>query len=191
MPAKDLISLAAFWVLFAAPAIAELPGRVEKCLPYPTRAQDMVEMYPEPPEVKVNVRVIGVEVDAASGISSEAQEEISGKVGSLTFGGGADADYLTDFANQIAAVRVRGFLQDRGYCRATALARLTLVEQSAAEIRVAATISAQPGPPCQTGDIRIELADGSSPLAVSQGFSVDSFHSKEANCSASKGLVPV
>jgi hypothetical protein len=91
MSAKDLISFAAFWVLFAAPAIAQLPGRGEKCLPYPTLAQE-VEMYPpEQPEVKVNMLVNGVEFDAASGISSEAQEEISGKVQSLTFGGNTDA----------------------------------------------------------------------------------------------------
>jgi hypothetical protein len=90
MSAKDLISFAAFWVLFAAPAIAQLPGRVEKCLPYPTLAQE-VEMYPEQPEVKVNMLVIGVEFDAPSGISSVAQEEISGKVQSLTFGGNTDA----------------------------------------------------------------------------------------------------
>ena len=148
-------------------------------------------MYPEPPEVKVNVRVVGAEFDAAGDISSDAQEEISAKVQNLRFGGDADADYPTDIANQIAEVLVRGLLQDRGYFRATALARRTLVEQGGAEIRVAASISAQPGPQYQTGDIRIESADSNFPLAMSPEVLRSLTSIEQANCSTSKGFVRV
>lgn len=167
MSAKGLISLAVLWVLLAKPALAQLPNRLEKCLPYPTLAQEIKEMYPEQPKVKVNVHVVSVEFDATNGIPSEAQEEISTELQSLTFGGDADAEYLNDIANEIAEVGVRGFLQDRGYFRATAAARLRLLEENGAEVRVAATISAQPGSEYRTGDIRIESANSGSPLAMS------------------------
>ena len=166
MSAKGLISLGVLWVLFATVAVAQLPNRLEKCLPYPTLAQEIKEMYPEQPRVKVNVHVISVAFDPNSGIPSDAQEQISSELRSLTFGGDADADYLNDIANEIAEVAVRGFLQDRGYFRAQTTARLRLLEESGPEVRVAATISAQAGPHYRTGDIRIESANSSSPLAM-------------------------
>jgi hypothetical protein len=167
MSAKGLFSLAVLLVLLVTPALGQLRKRVEKCLPYPTLAQEIMEMYPEQPKAKVNVHVISVEFDATNGIPSEDQEEISKELQSLTFGGDADAAYLNDIANEIAEVGVKGPLQDRGYFRATTAARLRLLEESGAEVRVAATISAQPGPQYRTGNIRIETADGSSPLLMS------------------------
>ena len=164
---SGLISVPVFCVLLVSPALGQLPKKIEKCLPYPTVAQEIAEMYPEQPKVKVNVHVISVEFEANSGIPSDAQEQIAAELQSLTFGGDADADYLNDIANAIAEVGVRGFLQDRGYFRATTTARLRLLEESGAEVHVAATISAEPGPQYRTGDIRIESADSSSPLVMS------------------------
>ena len=66
MPAKDWLSFAEFWVLFAAPAMA-------------------------------------------SGIWSGAQEEVSGKVQSLAFGGDADADYLTTLPTKLQKLEYGDF----------------------------------------------------------------------------------
>jgi outer membrane protein assembly factor BamA len=74
----------------------------------------------------------------------------------------AHTAYLDDLANEIAEVAVRGALQDRGYFKATAAAKLTTTDNQGSEISVAAIISAEPGPQYRAGDIRVESADGSS-----------------------------
>jgi outer membrane protein assembly factor BamA len=60
-----------------------------------------------------------------------------------------------------------GALQNRGYFRATAAAKLTALQTAGAEISVAAVISAAPGPQFRAGDIRIESADAAFPLGMS------------------------
>ena len=148
-------------------AFGQLPKRVEKCLPYPTLAQEIREMQPAspvPPQVRVHV--IRVDFDSNDGIPADAQREISEELRSDVFEPDADSAYLKDLANEIAEVRVREALRDRGYFKATGTAKLTPVHTKGADISVIVTIRATPGLQYRTGNIRIESTDSDSPLAI-------------------------
>lgn len=115
---------------------------------------------PVPP--RVSVRAIRVEFDLKDGIPAGIRKKISRQLQSQIFETDEDIAHLNDLANEIAEVGVKGALQDHGYFRAIANAKLTAIKSGVAEISVAVIISAKPGPQYQSGDIRIESADGSS-----------------------------
>jgi outer membrane protein assembly factor BamA len=146
-------------------AFGQLPKRLEKCLPYPSFAQEIRAMQPAP--TRVRVHVIRVEFDSNDGIPADAQEEISGKLQGRVFEPALDRAYLNDLESEIADVGVRGALRDRGYFKVTATARLTPLWKEGADISVVVIVSASLGPQYRTGDIRIESTDGSSPLVIS------------------------
>jgi outer membrane protein assembly factor BamA len=163
MSPRGLLRVVPLFVVCVSSASGQLPKRVEKCLPYPTLAQEIRDMRPaDPVSPRVRVRVIRVEFDPKEGIPANAREEISAELRSHVFERDADTAYLDDLANEIAEVGARGALQDRGYFTATAVAKLTALQSEGAEIGVAVIISAKPGPQYRAGDIRIEPADDGS-----------------------------
>jgi len=147
-------------------AFGQLPKRLEKCLPYPTLAQEIRAM--QPPPARVRVHVIRVEFDSNDRIPSDAQEEISAQLQGRVLASALDSAYLNDLENEIADVGVRGALRDRGYFKATATARLTPLWREGTEISVVVVISATPGRQYRTGDIRIESTDSRRQLAISR-----------------------
>ena len=148
-------------------AVGQLPKKLEKCLPYPTLAQEIREMQPEPEPARVRAHVIRVVFDSNDGIPADAQEQISTELRSRVLRRYADIAYLTDLANEIAEVTVRGALRDRGYFNAIATSKLTVLQREGEDISVVVTIKATPGPHYLTGDIRFESTDSSYPLAMS------------------------
>jgi outer membrane protein assembly factor BamA len=116
----------------------------------------------DPVALAVTVRVNRVEFDKHKDIPEDVKGEISEELRSHMFHPEAHTAYLDDLANEIAEVAVRGALQDRGYFKATAAAKLTTTDNQGSEISVAAIISAEPGPQYRAGDIRVESVDGSS-----------------------------
>jgi len=127
--------------------------------------RDMQTSDPVPPRVRVHV--IRVEFDSNDGIPADAREELSTELRSHVFERDGDTADLSDLANEIAEVDVRGALQNRGYFTVTATAKLTELQSEGAEISVAATISATPGTQYHIRDIRIESANIGFPLWMS------------------------
>jgi outer membrane translocation and assembly module TamA len=163
MLGRGLLPVLPLLVMFVPRTSGQLPKRVEKCLPYPTLAHEIRDMQsadPVPP--RVSVRVIRVEFDSKDGIPAGIRKKISRELRSHIFETDEDIAHLNDLANEIAEVGVKGALQDHGYFRAIADAKLTAIKSEVVEISVAVIISAKPGPQYQSGDIRIESADGSS-----------------------------
>jgi outer membrane protein assembly factor BamA len=165
MSVRGLLPVVPLFVVCIPSAFGQLPKRVEKCLPYPTLAQEIRELQPAPTQVRVHV--IRVEFDSKDGIPASVREKISAELRSQIFERDADTAYLNDLANEIAEVGARGALQNYGYFTATAAAKLTAVQSDGAEISVAVAVSATPGPQYRAGDIRIESADSSFPLRMS------------------------
>ena len=120
---------------------------------------------PAPPRVRV--RVIRVEFDSKDGVPTDVQEEISAELRSRIFERDANTDYLNELGTETAEVGVRGALQNHGYFRATAVAKLAALRSDGAEVSVAAAISAAPGPQYWAGDIQIESTEGGVPLEMS------------------------
>ena len=167
MLARSLLPVLTLLVMFVPPTLGQLPKRVEKCLPYPTLAQEIRDMQSDPVPPRVRVHVLRVEFDSNDGIPADAREEISTDLRSHVFERDANTADLSDLANDIAEVGVRGPLQNRGYFAATATAKLTELQSEDAEISVAAAISATPGIQYHLRDIRIESADTGFPLWMS------------------------
>jgi len=115
---------------------------------------------------RVTIRVVRVDFSVSDGTPTDVREEISTELQSRIFERDASTDYLNELANEIAEVRVMGALQNQGYFRAMATAKLAALWSDAKEISVAAAISASPGPQYRAGDIRIESADDIVPLEM-------------------------
>ena len=167
MTARILLKIIPFLIACAPCAFGQLPKRLEKCLPYPTLAQEIRDRQPaQPAPTRVRVHVIRVDFDSNDSIPPDAQEEISEELRSRVFEPDAASPYLNDLANEIAFVPVMEALRDRGYFKATATAKLTPLQTEGADINAIVTISATPGLQYRTGDIRIESTDSDSPLAI-------------------------
>ena len=162
---RGLLPVAPLFLACLPCAFGQLPKRLEKCLPYPTLAQEIREMQPAP--AQVSVHVIRVDFDSNDDIPADAQDEISAELQSHVFKPDADSAFLKDLANEIAEVGVRGALRDRGYFKATATAKLTTLQTEGADISVVVAISAVLGLQYRTGNVRIETADSGYPLMVS------------------------
>jgi outer membrane protein assembly factor BamA len=165
MSPRGLIPVVPLLAMCIPAAFGQLPKRVEKCLPYPTLAQEIREMQPVSPLVRV--RVAGVDFDSKDDLPTDVREEISTALRSRTFERDADPAYLNDLDNEIGEVDVHGILQNHGYFRATAAVKLSVLKADDAEISVAAAITAAPGPQYRAGDIRVESTDGGFPLEMS------------------------
>ena len=166
MLARCLLPVVPVLVAWVPSAFGQLPKKLEKCLPYPTLAQEIHEM--QPPPMRARVHVVRVEFDSNDGIPADAQEEISGQLQGRVFEPPLESAYLNDLENETAEVGVRGALRDRGYFEATATARLTPLWREGTDVSVVVVISATPGRQYRTGDIRIESTDSSRPLAISR-----------------------
>jgi hypothetical protein len=153
MSVRGLLAVALLFAVSIPCAFGQLPKRVEKCLPYPTLAQEIREMRPVPPQARI--RVIRVEFVSNDDVPADAREEISTELRSHVFERDADTAYLNDLANEIAEVGARGALQNRGYVSATTAAKLTALQSEGTDISVAVVISADPGVQYRTGDIRV------------------------------------
>lgn len=170
MLAHRVLPLASLCMACAPCAFGQLPKKLEKCLPYPTLAQEIREMQPEPAPTQVaqvRVHVIRVDFDSNDGIPADAQQEISEELRSYVFERDVDSAYLNDLGNEIAEVGVTGVLRNRGYFKASAKARLTRLRREGTDVTVVVVISATRGRQYRTGDIRIESADPDRPLTMS------------------------
>jgi outer membrane translocation and assembly module TamA len=168
MSARGLLTVLPLLAVFIPSMFGQVPKRVEKCLPYPTLAQEIREMRPPVPvPPRVRVHVIRVEFDPKDGVPADAREDISAELRNYVFERDANTAYLNDLANEIAEVGVRGALQNRGFFKVIAAAKLTALQSEGADISVAVAINATPGPQYRTGDVRIESTDNAVPLSIS------------------------
>jgi len=166
MLVRGLLPVAPLLLGCVPSTFGQLPARLEKCLPYPTLAQEIREMEPAPREHRVRVHVIRVDFDSNDGIPRDARDEISTELQSDVAEPNADRPFLKDLANAIAEVRAREAFRNRGYFKATASAELTPLQTEGPDISVVVAIRATLGHQYRTGDIRIESADPDSPLTI-------------------------
>jgi outer membrane protein assembly factor BamA len=165
MRPRILLTVALSCLVYIPSAFGQLPKRVEKCLPYPTLAQEIREIQPLAPQVRI--RVVRIEFDSKDGIPTDAREDISTQLANRVFELNANTAYLEDLAKEIAEVSVRGTLLNKGYFTVIATAKLMALESAGSDINVAVAISTTPGIQYRVGGIRIESADSGLPLSIS------------------------
>src|SRR4029077_12939915 len=105
-----LLPVAPLFLLCVPHAFGQLPKKLEKCLPYPTLAQEIREM--QPPQIRARVHVIRVEFDSNEGLPPDALEEIWAELRRRVFEPEADNVYKKKSAYEIAEVPVRGALRN-------------------------------------------------------------------------------
>src|SRR6266513_874681 len=105
---RRLLPVAPLFLLCVPHTFGQLPKRLEKCLPYPTLAQEIREMQSAP--TRVRVHIICVDFDSNDGIPQDAEEEISAELRRRVFDPEADIFFMQDTAYEIAEAPVRGAL---------------------------------------------------------------------------------
>src|SRR5437899_12868330 len=99
---RRLLPVAPLFLLCVPHSFGQLPKRVEKCLPYPTLAQEIREK--EPPPRRVKVHVIRVDFDSNDGIPADAQDEISSELRNHMIEPDADTASLKDLATAASEI---------------------------------------------------------------------------------------
>jgi outer membrane protein assembly factor BamA len=159
MLSRRLLTGFVLLIWWAVPSFAQLPKRLERCLPNPTLAQEIRDMQKEVEPQKVTLHVARIEFDPKSGIPLELQREITEQLKGRTFEEDEDTDNLKEAANEIAEVVVRGSLQNKGYFRVLPDAKLTALKAEGSNIEVAAAVSAELGPQYRVGKVEVTSAD--------------------------------
>src|ERR1700735_1046119 len=119
-----LVVLASFAVLIPQPSKAQLPDRLERCLPYPTYAEEIADMMPPVPDKQPEKQYVLDEIrfDGDPRLTKDGLAEVAA---SLKLGSSFSEP---DFYESVAEA-ARGDWMDRGYFRAEVTASAKLLHQ--------------------------------------------------------------
>lgn len=137
-------------MLFPPVIRAQLPHRLEHCLPFPTFADEVKDMLRQPSQQPPKIRVASVN------FSGEAvRETIRAQMESDLEQTSLDEDL--DWLDLLRETAVRT-LQRHGYFRPEVRARATVLSRDSAEQRVSLTLEVSPGPQYTLAEIHISQA---------------------------------
>jgi outer membrane translocation and assembly module TamA len=158
-------------------ASAQLPRRLERCLPYPTLAQEISDMKAEieakmqmaanegpqetgEPDAPERMVVIDeVRFEPPPHLPESTQAEIVAELKVPEFPAGSR--WLEEFEE----VGIRGAFQDRGYFKVEAKAEVHPISSDATRDHVSVTIHIQEGPQYRLGKLRFRTDDPEETLA--------------------------
>jgi outer membrane protein assembly factor BamA len=153
------ILIAAACFVFSSPSVrAQLPPRLERCLPYPTFAQETKEVHggneenweSGPRHPRITITSVGFPGQTA--LSKQAQEQLVREfMRSRQPYYDSDAKSLLD---EFLEVGVTGTLRDGGYFHAKAEGEADLLSADALERRYSFTVRIAAGPQYRLGSIR-------------------------------------
>jgi surface antigen-like variable number repeat protein len=172
--------LAAVWPSLLC---AQLPKRLEQCLPYPTLAQEISAMYGETEEVQYD------ESPDAEGIISSVKFNYEGHVSESVH---KQLVYLLKFRrfpyfalpewwDELRDVGIKGALQDAGYFRPYIKLDPQLVNGDQRLKRYSLAVYIEPGRQYRLGEIRFANADVNRPLAFSLSELREHFHMRRGD----------
>lgn len=142
-------------------AYAQLPPRLESCLPYPTLAQEISAMQGETralePEPVPTPRVVisSIQFAPATHISEFVRSRIIWSIKSPQFHDDPNMDWL----EELQEVGIRGVLQDSGYFKAKVKVEARLVDRNEHRNRYALMLHIEGGPQYRLGNVRFKPAD--------------------------------
>lgn len=148
---------------------AQLPPRLERCLPYPTLAQEISAMQEETktagPESLPSPRVIIASLQFAPGshIPESVRERITWSIESPRYHDDSQLSWL----EEIQDVGIRGALLDSGYFKAKVNANVRLIDGNEGRRRYVLTVHIDEGRQYRLGDVRFEPTADNKPLAFS------------------------
>ncbi len=134
---------------------AQLPERVERCLPYPTLAQEIRAMkeeteptQPQPP--RINRTIISVRFSPETHLPQTFRTQIARSIKSHQF----YDDSLSDWLKELQEVGVRGQLQDLGFFRPNVEADAHFIDGNLRNRRYSLTLRIEEGRQYRLGEIR-------------------------------------
>jgi len=149
---------------------AQLPPRLQRCLPYPTLAQEISEMQaetnpPEPASLPAREVVIAsVQFAPGTHISGSVRNRVVWSIKSVRL---VDDSKLV-WLQELQEVGILGALQDSGYFRAKVKANAHLLEGNEKRRLYALILHIEEGQQYRLGDVRFKSPPDSSPLAFSE-----------------------
>ncbi|MGB9069923.1 MAG: POTRA domain-containing protein [Candidatus Acidiferrales bacterium] len=162
-----ILVLAAAGLLFRAPAShAQLPERVERCLPYPTYAQEVDAMFSKSELNKAAAKRVvvidSVDFDGPITLPEPARLKLVDDLKRREF----DAD--SKWLDEVAEVSLRGTWQDLGYFKVVAKAAARDTGGDALHEHVALTAHVEEGLQYFQGGLNIRSVDRDAPLVFTQ-----------------------
>jgi len=110
--------------MYSLPVRAQLPPRLERCLPYPTLADEIRDMTTTEAEetVKAKATVDDVRIEGTTHLPYDVQRQLTISILETEFAGEPD-----NWLSGLEEVGIDGFLRNHGYFRATSRAKAKLV----------------------------------------------------------------
>jgi outer membrane protein assembly factor BamA len=140
---------------------AQLPPRLERCLPYPTLAQEISEMQEETraqepaPVPSPRIVIAVIQFVPSTHISESVRSRIIRAIKSPQFYDDAKMDWLEELQD----VGLRGTLQDLGYFNAKVRIDARLLDVNQRRNRYTLTLHIEEGRQYRLGNVRFKPAD--------------------------------
>ena len=150
---------------------AQLPPRLERCLPYPTLAQEISATQEETrahePEPMPTPRVViaSIQFVPPTHISESVRSRIIRSIKSPYFHDDAKMDWLEELQD----VGIRGTLQDSGYFKAKVKVEARLLDGNERRNRYALTLHLEEGSQYRLGNVHFKPADPDKTLLAFSG----------------------
>ena len=166
---RSCLAAAVLCLVCGAASGAQLPPRIEQCLPYPTLAHEIEDMRTELERAQARptkeVRVTEIEFRNKTRLSPDLEHEISAWLRDDKMRWADNTD-IADYLNEMANAGVRSILQDNGYFRLVADVHLTDLVEKADRYEIALAVLTDSGPQYHLRDVQFRPA-GSHPLFFS------------------------
>jgi Surface antigen variable number repeat len=135
------------------PVRAQLPPRLERCLPYPTLTDEIRDMATTGAQetVKAKATVDDVRIEGTTHLPIDVQSQLTISILETEFAGEPD-----NWLSGLEEVGIRGFLRDHGYSRPTSRAKAELIGRDPTHKHFRVRIQLDEGPQYRLEQIRFE-----------------------------------
>jgi outer membrane protein assembly factor BamA len=160
-----LVATLAFF-LRSLPLNAQLPPRLERCLPSPTLAQEINSSHDARDAVQPSpeIAIVSIAFAPQSDLPEALRAQIIGIVKSSQLSDSPDGAWL----QELQEVAIRGALQDEGYFKCLVEADKFLVEAAPAVHQYGLVLNIDSGEKYSLGEIRFANAREGQPLVFSE-----------------------
>jgi Surface antigen variable number repeat len=155
-------------LVYPSPTCAQLPKRLERCLPYPTYAQEIRDMdeevaakmkIEEPQGMIIRTIVDDVKFDGPIHISDSARQQLISEVKQR------DSDSSSEWLDDVRDVDIKRVWRDQGYFRAEVTAKEEIVRKDSAGEHVLVIVHVDEGVQYRLGAVQFRSSDPDVPLA--------------------------
>jgi len=150
-----VLQVVIFMLFCPAPAGAQLPRRLKRCLPYPTLADEISEMKANTSHPKLIID--DLKFDGAIHLAEETLAQLVAEIKRHDFQ--ADSDWL----GELVEVPVRNAWQEHGYFTVLPTAESQVLSRDSTTLHVSVTVHVNEGPQYRLSEVRFQSAEDPRP----------------------------